>query len=456
MKNYLWSSFVLLLIVMAVLTGMHFLPQINLFGHTMRQVDLLADLRNKLEAEDSLEIDSLLLPKVKPLFVDTCKSGLTCIEDYADSTRQFGMDHFYEALGKIKQMDRPVRIAYFGDSFIEADILTGDLRSMLQSEYGGCGVGYVPITYTMTGFRPTIHYAFNGWESHFKIDTIGFRSKYQDIAGNYFFPNKGAYVLLKGEKKYAPHLDTCEVSTIYFRSFGNIHLTSTINGKKRQSFTIKGDGQLQKVSVTDTIGRIQWAVADCDSATFYGVAMESRQGICLDNLANRGSSGVNLTGIPMKMLQETHRERPYDLLVLQYGLNVAQTHQKDYTTYQEEMKEVIDHLKTAFPDVSILLISIGDREYNRSSDGELHTMPGVKNLIRFQQAIAAENNIAFWNLYEAMGGEGSIVEMVDKHMANLDYTHINFKGGKHLAGIFFETIKYGKEQYDKRKAYEAE
>ena len=419
MKNYLWSSFVLLLIVMAVLTGMHFLPPINLFGHTMRQVDLLADLRNKLEVEESLEIDSLLLPKLKPLFVDTCKSGLTCIEDYADSTRQFGMDHFYEALGKIEQMDRPVRIAYFGDSFIEADILTGDLRSMLQSEYGGCGVGYVPITYTMTGFRPTIHYAFNGWESHFKIDTI-------------------------------------EVSTIYFRSFGNIHLTSTINGKKRQSFTIKGDGQLQKVSVTDTIGRVQWTVADCDSATFYGVAMESRQGICLDNLANRGSSGVNLTGIPMKMLQETHRERPYDLLVLQYGLNVAQTHQKDYTTYQEEMKEVIDHLKTAFPDVSILLISIGDREYNRSSDGELHTMPGVKNLIRFQQAIAAENNIAFWNLYEAMGGERSIVEMVDKHMANLDYTHINFKGGKHLAGIFFETIKYGKEQYDKRKAYEAE
>jgi hypothetical protein len=83
-------------------------------------------------------------------------------------------------------------------------------------------------------------------------------------------------------------------------------------------------------------------------------------------------------------------------------------------------------------------------------------MPGVLNLIRFQQAIAAENNIAFWNLYEAMGGEGSIVEMVDKHMANLDYTHINFKGGKYLASILFETIKYGKEQYDRRKAYEAE
>ena len=55
-----------------------------------------------------------------------------------------------------------------------------------------------------------------------------------------------------------------------------------------------------------------------------------------------------------------------------------------------------------------------------------------------------------------MGGEGIILDMIDRKMANLDYTHINFKGGKHLSGILFETLMYGKEQYEKRKAYEAE
>lgn len=39
-------------------------------------------------------------------------------------------------------------------------------------------------------------------------------------------------------------------------------------------------------------------------------------------------------------------------------------------------------------------------------------------------------------------------------MANYDYTHINFRGGKHLAKILFETLMYDKEQYEKRKAYE--
>ena len=69
MKNYLWSTFILLLTVIVVLLGMSFLPQINLFGHSMRRVDILADLRTKV-IDDSLDIDSLLLPKVKPLFVD--------------------------------------------------------------------------------------------------------------------------------------------------------------------------------------------------------------------------------------------------------------------------------------------------------------------------------------------------------------------------------------------------
>ena len=50
------------------------------------------------------------------------------------------------------------------------------------------------------------------------------------------------------------------------------------------------------------------------------------------------------------------------------------------------------------------------------------------------------------------------VKMVESkpQMANYDYTHINFRGGKHLAGLLFETLMYGKEQHEKRKAYENE
>ena len=59
---------------------------------------------------------------------------MTCIEDYSDSTHR-GMAPFYEALNRLSsgsEDDNLVRIAVFGDSFIEADIFTADLREMLQ------------------------------------------------------------------------------------------------------------------------------------------------------------------------------------------------------------------------------------------------------------------------------------------------------------------------------------
>ena len=111
--------------------GLYFLPPMSVGGKPLRKVDLLADIRPDVE-EEVCDSDTIVLPPpVKPIFVDTCKTGITCIEDYSDSTMR-GMKHFYEALSQVKTMKRPVRIAYFGDSFIEADIFTADLRGRLQ------------------------------------------------------------------------------------------------------------------------------------------------------------------------------------------------------------------------------------------------------------------------------------------------------------------------------------
>ena len=159
MKNYIPATFLLTFIVVGALMGLYFLPSMSVGGKPLRKVDLLADIRPDVE-EEVCDSDTIVLPPpVKPIFVDTCKTGITCIEDYSDSTMR-GMKHFYEALSKVKTMKRPVRIAYFGDSFIEADIFTADLREMLQQEFGGCGVGYVPVTSSISGYRPTVRHTF--------------------------------------------------------------------------------------------------------------------------------------------------------------------------------------------------------------------------------------------------------------------------------------------------------
>lgn len=453
-KNYLKYTCLWALLVLVGLALMHFLPRLSVGEHVMRRVDVLADVRVPKVVEE--EPDSLLPPpsRVKPAFVDTCRAGMTCIEDYSDSTLR-GMTPFYRALEELARRPRPVRIAVFGDSFIEADILTADLRQLLQSRYGGCGVGFVTITSMTNGFRPTVRHSFGGWQSHSITDSTYFDRRKQGISGHYFIPRPGAYVELRGQTKYASHLDTCRQASIFFCSKGDVTLTVKVNGKDEQTRTFTATDDLQEMQVDGRIGSVRWTVDEADSTLFYGLAMDGTEGITLDNFSLRGSSGLSLRTIPVWMMREFNEQRPYDLIILQYGLNVATERGRNYDKYRDGMQTTIAHLKKAFPQSGLLIVSVGDRDY-KTEDGTLRTMPGIKNLVRYQQNLAADNGIAFWNLYEAMGGEGSMATLVHAKpsMANYDYTHINFRGGKHLAGLLFEALIYGKEQYDRRRAYE--
>ena len=418
-KNYLKYSLWFVLVVFAALLGLHWLPAITIDGHTMRRVDLLSDLRYPEPDSVAADSDSIPLPPViKPVFVDTCRAGMTCIEDYSDSTHR-GMAPFYEALN--------------------------------------WGVGFVTITSMTSGYRPTVRHTFGGWSSHAVTDSVYFDRKKQGISGHYFVPRSGAYVELRGQDKYASLLDTCQRASIFFYNKDSLHLSARVNKGESHNYLLSPSGGLQEVRVDGRIGSIRWTVDRADSTLFYGLAMDGKQGIILDNFSLRGSSGLSLRGIPQQMLKQFNRQRPYDLIILEYGLNVATERGRNYDNYQKGLLAAIGHLKTCFPQAGILLLSVGDRDY-KNENGDLRTMPGVKNLIRYQQNIAAESGIAFWNMFEAMGGEGSMAKLVHAKpsMANYDYTHINFRGGKHLAGLLYETLMYGKEQYDRRRAYEKE
>ena len=116
------------------------------------------------------------------------------------------------------------------------------------------------------------------------------------------------------------------------------------------------------------------------------------------------------------------------------------------------MCDVIKRIKRDCPGSGILVVSVGDRCERR--DGAMRTMRGVLAMVKYQRLIAAESGVAFWSMFDAMGGEGSIVKMVEgkPREANGDYTHINFLGGRRLAGYFYDALLKGKEDYDNNNA----
>ena len=447
MKNNIGRPFLLLILTVGILLTLRLFTLPKIGNYELKQIHLLADIMQR-DTVDHVAEALAHLPEVKPIPKDTLPPGVTGIEDDADSTCH-GMAHFYTALQARETMERPVRIAYFGDSFIEGDILTADLREMLQDEFGGMGAGFTDVAPPFAGFRNTLYQQHKGWDVRNVLQRDSCERGRLSLTQRYAIPLDSAYTDIRGSKHYA-HLDSFEVATLYISSPSPVGLKIRKNYGKRDSLTTEGTGRIETLRTEGNLKRVRYDLRQDSLTTCYGVALEGRRGIVLDNFSFRGSGGTSLGSLPKHHWKDFGRVRPYDLIVLHFGLNVASKDVLDYGFYVHSLSRVIDRMKAAYPETSFLIVGVSDRE--DKIDGELHTMPGVKALMKYQQQAAAENHIAFWNLYEAMGGEGSIVKMADSEPrgARKDYTHITRHGGKVIAEKFYKSLIYGYEKFQKK------
>lgn len=447
----------LLLLTACILVPLRFVAPPVVGGYEVKPVDMLADVWPGGGAA-AASVDTALLPavpKVKPAFCDSCPPGMTCIVDYADSAGR-GMKPFYEALERRAELGRPVRIAYFGDSFIETDILTSDLRRLLQTAFGGMGAGFVDMDPPYAANRPTVQQRSSGWTGTCVLDKGRYEAAKLNINQRYFAPSpEGAWTEVRGVKQ--PCLGGFTCATLYLTASAPTRVNVRLGADDYRTLDAQGTGRVEALTAEGSTSAARFTLPAGSNAVCLGVAMEGKSGVTLDNFSLRGSSGTTLLEVPERNLRSFAEVRPYDLVVLQFGLNVVQKKVLKYTWYAGQLAKVVAHVKRAFPGAGILIVGVGDRE-DKAADGELHTMPGVKALMRYQENVAAEQGVAFWNLYEGMGGEGSIKRMAAAKPAEAakDYTHISRRGGRRIAEIMFKSLKHGYEQYLKRKAYEKE
>ena len=81
--------------------------------------------------------------------------------------------------------------------------------------------------------------------------------------------------------------------------------------------------------------------------------------------------------------RELNEIRPYDLVVLQYGLNIVSDSVLQYGWYAKRMEEAVRHVRVCFPDADILMLGVSDR--SRQVDGTFETMPAVLALLHAQR-----------------------------------------------------------------------
>ena len=454
------KTFTLVGLVVSMLLAMHLLPTVYIGSQELRHVNILSDiLPEPYRQKYAIDVIPIPVPP-KPMEAAVTEKkrkkievyhpeGVTLIDDYSQGEAG-GLDHFYNCLDSLPSLGRPLRIAYFGDSFIEGDILTAHIREMLQSKFGGSGVGWVDPGNKINGFRLTVRQRFKLFcES--EVVEKPFNYHWEGINQRYFVPKEGASVWSHGTD-YCSHAADWQQATLYLRTEDGVTVDVNTNDQEEWlSYTIEGSDRLQSFEIRQPMNSVSYRFRDVRENTYvHGMALEDTTGITLDNFSMRGSSGASLAKLPLDMMNDLARQRVYDLIVLHFGTNVVsdRSHAANYKAYTKQMKEVVEHLQRVYPEASYLVVSVPDRD-QRTPAG-IRTMNGIESLAGYQQLMASECKVAFFNLFKAMGGRESIKKMVDKNLANKDYTHLKHQGGEIVAKYFYDSLLAGYENYHRR------
>ena len=75
-----------------------------------------------------------------------------------------------------------------------------------------------------------------------------------------------------------------------------------------------------------------------------------------------------------------------------------------------------------------------------NDNGQMKTYPLLPYLNQVLKKTCQENGIAFWSMYDAMGGENSMQHWVDQGLAANDYTHFSPSGTKIISELFFLSL----------------
>lgn len=399
-------------------------PELQIaMSESSHQKDSANGSENKVTAEE--EDVPAIAKEVQP----SKQGSQMVLEDYTASGQGLKRLRHSLAAGGV------TRIAVIGDSYIEGDIFTQDLRQMLQSEYGGSGVGFVNMHSDFPGFRRSVKQGGKGWtefSANKKAD-----KRYTGLSQHYFVSTDNSTATYKGTGTL-PHLATWDNSKFLFISPQNSVIKVKTGNGGWESHNITGSPDVQCISVPGTTGNFEISTST-PGIIGLGTWMYGNKGVTLDCMSSRGFSGLTLNKVSPELSRQMARYIDYDLIILEFGINAMSPKQTDFSVYSNRMVNVISHIRACYPQADIIMMGIGDR--GEKKGGEVHSMSSAPYMVKAQRDAARKAGCLFYDTRESMGGNDAIVEWVRQGLANKDYIHLTHKGGKKLAEPLFNAIK---------------
>ena len=337
---------------------------------------------------------------------------------------------------------KKIRIAHYGDSINWGDIITDDLRQNFQNKFGGTGAGFLSICSDDIAVKQTTKHTFNEadweWASLF---TRNLKNYTLGIAGTVAKSKGNSWVKYEATNFKSSSKSFKTIRLFYNNAKNSCTVSYSLNNGAVQNLKLETGMNVMEsvISSSFNTASVKLNFTSCSSdINFFGVSLESGNGVYVDNFPIRGNSGVAIDDIPRNILSDFQKMLNYKLIILNYGLNIASPERTNYTWYKNKMIKVINNLKQVFPDAAILLVGVSDKSIKKGT--KFVTDPSVLIVLNEQKIIAQQTGIAFWNSMEAMGGVNSMNEWVNQKLALKDYSHFSDAGGKILADLLMDAI----------------
>jgi D-alanyl-lipoteichoic acid acyltransferase DltB (MBOAT superfamily) len=416
-----FRSFLLLLIFLVCLTGFF-----NIYP-----VNKLISGPSKLEIADTVTITDTTEPSVEVTIKDPLAS-------FIDSLR--------ESKGQ-------VRIMYYGDSQVEGDRITFYLRQLLREERGGTGPGLflpvMPVMYTKSvwlrsspDWKRYNYLSYKSGEiSHHSLGPFMAICRYLPEGVTTTVPEK-AFIRIRPSiyaDSAASYYDQLRI--FYSHRKGEVNITVKADDNQVLADTlISGTGIMERVCSIKGAQEVLIEFEGNVSPDIYGISIESKNGVIVDNIPQRGSAGLEFTMVDRDKLREIYKMLSPDLIILHYGLNIVKNVRNDYSYYKRGLSRQLSALKEMAPFTSVLVIGVTDMALNEGDSVKSYT--NIPVIVKAQKEAALEAGAAFWDSYSAMGGSQSIVKWAEKKppLAQNDYVHFTYPGADTLSQMLNKAL----------------
>lgn len=329
-----------------------------------------------------------------------------------------------------------VGVIHYGDSQIESDRITHLLRDSLQATFGGSGPGILPlwqpiptrtVRQTLNDSVPTF-YAAGIMGRRASHDRYGAIAQMAEL--------RGKSVRLGVESR---------------KGGGRWRSVVAFAGNIRDSLVMAVGGDTVVTPPADGLRAIRWRIAPTGKfemslsgdADIYGVSVSAGTGVNVTNVPLRGADALFTSKTDNGLIRQMMRHTNTRLVIMEFGGNALPMidDTADVDRYAVRIGEQIDRMKHIRPEARIIFI--GPADMSVKVDGELRTHPMLPYMTKALAKTASDHGVAFWDMFDVMGGENSMLAWAEHQppLAATDYIHFTTRGAAKIAAVLWHAIK---------------